>query len=181
MIVVLPACHMICLVAGPTKVSLLEAVSARWKPFTYAVDLSTQTILEAGRHRPALVREWTAFLDKAVGFVTSLKDTSARFEGYQSCSDAPLSEETCLFLCDKYHFAFANQLTAAAGMPGLEFSVPKPLLKGVKLACRYLLEAQCPAATISLTFLSHCRVCCCDQLLRTAFGSGLIRPPKRRG
>ena len=125
----------------------------RWKPFTYATDLSTQTILAAGKHQPALVREWTAFLDEAVDFVKSLKDTSARFEDYQSCSNAPISEDTCLYLCDMYHFAFANQLTAAAGMPGLEFSVPKRSLKDVKLSCRYLLEASRPAATISLTLL----------------------------
>ena len=49
-----------------------------------------------------------------------------------------LSENICLYLFDKHNFNHVNQLVAAAGMPGLEFGVPR--LQLVDLNVKYRCE-----------------------------------------
>ena len=93
--------------------------------------------MSSASHTPSAVCEWTSFNNEAIAFLAVLKETAAVFSEYEVCLDMPTSEDTCLFLCDKHHFRYANQLTAAAGLPGLEFSVLKARLNAlqVKTSC----------------------------------------------
>lgn len=105
--------------------------------FNYKAQLSAKTTLAAGSHQPFAVHEWRSFYGDAASFLATIPtyEESAEFAQYIPCQSSPLSEDTCLFLCDEYNFKYANQLTSAAGMPGLEFSVHRSMLPGLKSKC----------------------------------------------
>ena len=111
--------------ADPEKLSLLEAIRTPLKPFNYLGPLGVGTVNSAGKHVPSVVCRWTSFVDEATAYIQSLTDTSKLFQPYQPCTGTPASDDVCLYLCDQHHFPYINQLTEAAGMPGLELFVRK--------------------------------------------------------
>ena len=106
------------------------------KPFSYQGTFSTNTVNSAGKHVPSVVCRWTSFVDEANTYIQSLTDTAKLFQTYRPCTASPDSENVCMYLCDQHNFPYINQLTEAAGMPGLELFVMKSTAKLPTCECK---------------------------------------------